>query len=519
MPGFLKNKIIIAEIAAISFFIIINMIICLYPYHYGFFRDELLYISLSDRLSWSYLEVPPIAPLILAGVRFLLGTTYFSLHIIPALLSSIVIMVSAFMVKKMGGGIYAMILCLICVTLAPGFIGGVDHYDYNTFDRLFWTLSIYMVLLLLVSGDKKYWLYFGLFAGLGLMSKITMLYLGFSLLIAFLALKDRKFLFDKRFLLGGLIAAFIFLPFIIWQVYYHFPIIDYFKGYAGKLNQSSPVQYISNQIGSMNQYAFPVWLLGLIYFLFDKEGKKFRVFGLTYFFLCALFILQNAKPYLINPFYTVLFAGGSVFITRFIEECKINWLKPAAAVFTAVITIFILWNGVKTIPYCRPVLTPENFIKMTGGQKFTGDEKSASGLLPSDFADCFGWEELTENVAGVYQKLSDSDKKKVCILTVNYGEAGALHFYGPKYGLPEPVCSHNIWYIWGPGSNTGDVMIIVGYPSNFYKSFTILFDRVEIARKTGTKYAMWYENESVIFLCRGLHWPLKKCWRYFKNFN
>ena len=141
MKRFLKKEILLSEKAVICYFIIINMIICLYPYNYGFFRDELLYISLSDRLGWAYLEVPPIAPLILAGVRFLLGTSYFSLHLVPALLSSIVIMISASMVKKMGGGLYAMILCLICVTLAPGFIGGNSHYDYNTFDRLFWTLS------------------------------------------------------------------------------------------------------------------------------------------------------------------------------------------------------------------------------------------------------------------------------------------------------------------------------------------------------------------------------------------
>jgi hypothetical protein len=214
----------------------------------------------------------------------------------------------------------------------------------------------------------------------------------------------------------------------------------------------------------------------------------------------------------------VLFAGGAVFITRFIENYKIKWLRPVAAVITAVFTLLILRNGILSIPYCRPVLSPEAFIKYSGGQKFTGDENYDSGLLPQNFADCFGWEELTENVAGVYQNLHDSEKKKACILAVNYGEAGALHYYGPKYGLPEPISSHNIWYIWGPGNNTGDVMIIV-VSSNFYKFFTILFDSVEITKKTRIKYAMPFENENAIFLCRGLHWPLKKLLRFFKIFG
>jgi hypothetical protein len=515
----LRKEILLSEKAIICYFIIIRLIIFLYPHHYGIFRDEFLYISMSKHLGLGYLEVPPLAPLILAGVRFLLGISYLSMHLVPVLLSSGVIIVSALIVKKMGGSIYAMILCLICVTLAPSLVALDTIYDYNSFDALFWTISIYMILLLLVSEDKKYWLYFGLFAGLGLISKITMLYLGFTLFISFLALKDRKYLFDKRFLIGGLIAAFIFLPYLLWQAYYHFPIIEYFKGYAGKLSHYSPLQYVFNQIDSMNRPAFPVWILGLIYFLFHKEGKKYRVFGLAYIFLCILFISQNAKSYLIRPYYTVLFAGGAVFIMRLIENIKITWLKTATVTVVAVYALLITVYGVLSIPYVRPVLTPEAFIKYSGRGKFSGDEKFDSGLLPQFFADCFGWEELSENVSDVYQKLSDPDKKKVCILTGNYGEAGALQFYGPKYGLPDPVCSQNIWYFWGPGRNTGSVMIIVGFPGDFYNTLTNNFDNVEIERKTVTKYAMPYENENPIFLCRGLHMPLTYYWKKIKHFE
>ena len=128
---------------------------------------------------------------------------------------------------------------------------------------------------------------------------------------------------------------------------------------------------------------------------------------------------------------------------------------------------------------------------------------------------------MTKDVASVYQKLNDSDKKKACILAGNYGEAGALHYYGPKYGLPEPICGHNIWYFWGPGNYTEDVMIII-CPSVIYELLTKNFDSVEIAEKTKIKYAMPYENKSEIFLCRGSHWPnmpLKETWKNFKHFE
>ena len=159
-----------------------------------------------------------------------------------------------------------------------------------------------MILLLLISWDKKYWLYFGLFAGLGLMSKITMLYLGFGLLISFLLVKDRKYLFDLKFLTGGIIAFIIFLPFLIWQVVNGFPIIEYFKNYTGKLYQWTSLDFFISQFSVMNIASLPIWISGIIYFIIHKDGKKFRVFGLSYMIISLIFIVKKAKFYLITPF-------------------------------------------------------------------------------------------------------------------------------------------------------------------------------------------------------------------------
>ena len=35
------------------------------------------------------------------------------------------------------------------------------------------------------------------------------------------------------------------------------------------------------------------------------------------------------------------------------------------------------------------------------------------------------------------------------ILTCNYGEAGAIHLYGPAYDLPAAYTGHNNFYCWG----------------------------------------------------------------------
>ena len=45
--------------------------------------------------------------------------------------------------------------------------------------------------------------------------------------------------------------------------------------------------------------------------------------------------------------------------------------------------------------------------------------------------------------AEVYRSLSPTDQGGACILTGNYGEAGALEFYGPRYGLPHVISGHN----------------------------------------------------------------------------
>ena len=71
-------------------------------------------------------------------------------------------------------------------------------------------------------------------------------------------------------------------------------------------------------------------------------------------------------------------------------------------------------------------------------------------LLPQDFADMLGWKEMAEKTAKIFHALPDSIKNKTMVYGDNYGEAGALGFYGKKLGLPQIYSDNASFVFWLP---------------------------------------------------------------------
>jgi len=170
-----------------------------------------------------------------------------------------------------------------------------------------------------------------------------------------------------------------------------------------------------------------------------------------------------------------------------------------------------------TAPLAIPVLPVETFIRYQRALGFTpsAGEKSRLGPLPQHFADRFGWHELTEEVARIYRALPEEERASAAIVTRNYGEAGAIDYYGRRYGLPPARSPHNSYYIWGPGRERPSVMILVGWST---KEVAPSWTQVEVAGRLESPYAMPFETSSPIHVCRGLKVPLETAWRRAKMF-
>jgi hypothetical protein len=479
---------------------------------YGYFRDELYYIAASRHLDLGYVDFPPFIAAITALVRWTLGDSLLALHTLPALAGVLIMLLAGLMARELGGGRFAQGLAALAVLVAPTFLGTQSLLTMDPFDQLFWVLAIYVVLLMLKREDPRLWLLFGLVAGIGLLTKVTMLYLGLALVIGLLLTPNRRYLLSKWLWLGGLIALALFSPYIIWQVLHGWPTLEFWRIYsAGKTYPVTPPEFLVQQIMTLHPLTLPLWLAGLAYFFFGG-GKKYRTLGWIYVILYVVFTIQQAKNYFLAATYPMLFAGGAVLIEQAIRQRKWLALQPAYASLLVV-------GGLVAAPLAVPLLPVETFIAYSqgfGGAAEMKQERLATAELPQHFADRFGWEELAASVAKVYAGLPPEEQAAACIYTGNYGEAGAMDFFGGAYHLPKAISGHNSYFIWGPDGCTGQVIITAGLRR---EDLTPSFDEVTSAGISLCQYCMPYENGLTIYVARGLKMDIREVWPQAKHYD
>jgi len=192
----------------------------------------------------------------------------------------------------------------------------------------------------------------------------------------------------------------------------------------------------------MNPATLPLWLGGLIWLLASHHGRRYRALAVAYLVTLAEFIVMHGKHYYLAAAYPMLFAAGGV-AAEHLFSARLRWLKPA--LLSAVIVI-----GTLLTPIALPILSPEKLVAYMKAIHFEPPrtETSHTAALPQHFADRFGWKEMVRSVARAYHSLPSYDQKRAAIFCQNYGQAGAIDFFGPKYGLPPAISGHQNYFVW-----------------------------------------------------------------------
>jgi hypothetical protein len=487
-------------IAGISFLVHI-----LVGNNYGYLRDELYVLAMSHHPSFGYVDVPPLVPWITLIPRFLTGNALWAIHIISALVCAGTIILTGLMARLLGGARWVQGLAALASATALIMMISGSIYTYDVFDEFWWTLAAAILIVLLRDEHPRRWLAFGVVAGLGLLTKETILFWGFALIVGLLLTPQRRLLFTRWTLFGGLIALALVSPFLIWNVFNGWASFHYWAGYShNQLGGGSPIAFLLDQIVVMNPLSIFLWVAGLWYF-FSKRGARYRVFGWAFLILLVLFAAIQGKSYFLTPAYPPLFAGGAALIGTWQARWR-KWIVVYAVLLTLV--------GLLLAPVAMPILPPNVYGQIYGKNSSSG--VSVSNGLPQNLADRFGWEQQVALVAQVYHSLPPDQQRVACIYTSNYGEAGALVQFGGRYHLPPAISGHNAFYLWGPQGCTGQVLITINIDpqeaAQGYRSVTL-------AAWTSCENCITYENHAPILILRQPKIPFSKIWVLGKHYD
>lgn len=480
---------------------------------YGLFIDELYFLACGEHLDWGYVDMPPLTAFQAWLARALFGDSMLAIRLLPALAGAGLVLLTGKIARELGGGRFAQGLAALAVAIAPAYLAFDSYLSMNSIEPVIWAACALVVLRIIKTGNTKLWLWFGLLAGIGMENKQTMLMFGFAVVAGLLLTTQRRLLWSRWLMLGGIIAFVLFLPNLVWMIRHHFPHLELLANIRrdGRDISITVLQFLGLQILLMHPASLPIWLAGLWNLLLDRDGRRHRALGLAFLVCLATLLLMHSRFYYLFPAYPPLLAAGAIAIERWLTRPRWGRLRPA---YVAVLAV----TGALLAPMALPLLPPEIYLRYTQtlGIAQPRIENRVTGALSQFFADRFGWPEMVQTVAKVYFALPPEERQRTAIFGNDFGQAGAIDFYGPRLGLPKAIGAHLTYWYWGPRDYTGESLIVLGDTRQGAENW---FESVQAVAEVGHPYAMRQEHFTV-FLCRKPKgWKIREVWPRLKRWD
>jgi hypothetical protein len=445
----------------------------LFIYNLEYHRDELLYFSLGQHPAFGYATVPPLTGWIAWLMKSIFGYSLFAVRLFPAILSGLTVFVVSSIAKELGGSRYSSILASVGIIISIFGLRTFFLFQPVHIDLFFWTLSIYLVIKYVNTSSDKFLILFGILTGVALLNKylIGLLFFCFLVIIPFTQLKT--IFRNRKFWIGIICGAIVFMPNIIWQILHGLPV----TGHLSELERTQLVnvdriEFLIGQLYSPGA-ASVLTIAGLLFLFINKKPIKFRFLGLITVLVILILMLLRGKSYYTQGLFPFLIAAGAVSFENILKKV---WSQILLVVFLIIFTI-------PMIPYGIPVFKSEGMIsyfnrletkyKINVGRQW---EDRSIHSLPQDYADMLGWEELTSIANKAYRIVPD--KKSCFIYCENYGQAGAITVIGKKYKLPEAISFSESFRYWIPmkfDTDPTSVIYINGKPG---KDVDKLFSKI-----------------------------------------
>jgi dolichyl-phosphate-mannose-protein mannosyltransferase len=482
---------------------------------YGFQRDEFLYMAMGRHLQLWRMDFPPFIAMLSEAERFLFGDSMIAIRLTPALAAGVLVFLAGLIARELGGRAFAQLFAAIAVVTSPLFLRTGDLFQPVILDQLWWTLALYALAKLGTSAPAddqlstapRWWIVLGIACGLGLLTKFSLLFFGAALVAAILISPQRRVILTPWPWLSAVIAFVIGSPSIVGQVLLGYPVIAQMKALQhSQLEHVSAWSFVGGQLylGA----AVLLALAGALYLVVARRTRPYRAVGWTCIGAFVLLLVLHGKSYYIGPIYPTLFAAGAVAFERWTERGPSRAMPLVRALAIAVLVAY----AALAAPLELPIFSKEMTAAFASKSKMTGATKTNQGVvlkLPQDYSDMLGWPELAAAVAHAYDSLPPEKRAQVVLIAENYGEAGALEYYGPRLGLPRVVSAAGSYWFFGPGEKPGTVAVTLGVSKEDLEKF---FRTVTLAGRVINTWGVPEESDVSIYVAENPRATLQAIW-------
>ncbi|HJY43652.1 MAG TPA: glycosyltransferase family 39 protein [Propionibacteriaceae bacterium] len=405
---------------------------------YGPHRDELYFVAAGQRLAWGYPDQPVFTPLLARLATELAPHNLLVLRLPSLMAMALLVICAAAFARLLGGGRAAQVLTASTIAASVITVTLGHRLSTATFDTLAWTAVLLVVGHALHDDRPRLWLIAGLLAGLGLNNKTAVVVLLFAILLGLLLVREcRAQLRTPYPWLGGVIAILLWLPNLGWQFMNDWPVLglgadiaEEFGGVAGRLG------LLLQALAMFSPLIAVVWIYGLVRLFREPGWVRLRPIGVAFLVAAVVFVIAGGKGYYLAGAIVPLVAAGCTALAA-----RWSGRRLVAAGVVLVMSAAVAW------PAFVPVLPVRTYAA------------SFYPALDSDQLETIGWPEYANTVRATVDSLPADQRASAVVFTRNYGEAGALDWYG----LGRPVFSgHNAFGDWGPPPEGARPVIVVG---------------------------------------------------------
>jgi len=378
--------------------------------------DEAYYWLWSKHLAGGYYDHPPMVALVIRAGTIIAGDTELGVRLVSVLLA---LPMSYWIFRTASilfGGIRvaASAALLINVTL----IAAVGTMIVTPDAPLLVTSSLVLFCLakLLESERGLWWLAVGAAVGMALLSKYTALFFGPAILIWVLVTpRQRRWLVTAWPYLGGLVAAALFLPVILWNADHQW--VSFLKQVTGRaeISQFRPgylAELIPTQFAFATPLVFILGAMGLYALIRYKTGAlAARALINSMFWTIALYFLWHSLHARVEanwfaPVYPPFVIAAAV------AGQLVPWQRRAQALAD----VCLRWAAPVGIVMFAGLIVQANTGVLTG---FGRDATVRSVGV--------GWRELASEIEAVRARTGAT-----CLLVPDYGTTSWLTFYMPR---------------------------------------------------------------------------------------